>query len=148
MAQDVKIAKNAEGIYDIVLDGSDFASVDGLETAIGVSLFTDAREDESNIQDAFRRGGWSGNILTLQDDFELGSTLWSLIARNIQDTFNLGEDKVRRCLRWMVTDGIADTIDVVMTRVDARTARIQIDLFKELNLVGRYTTLWSSTKAF
>lgn len=150
MAQDIKIAKNLDGIYDIVptADGKDFESVDGLETAIGTSLFTDARETEGNVPDAFRRGGWAGNLLTLQDDFELGSTLWSLVARMVQDTFNLGEDKCRICLQWMINDGIADTIDIVMSRIDARSARIQIDLFKELNLVGRYATLWTSTRAF
>ena len=148
MAQDVKLAKNDDGIYDFVLEGSDFASVDGIETAIGVSLFTDARESEGNVQDAFRRSGWSGNILTLRDGFELGSTLWALVSRMTQDTFNLGEDKCKIALQWMINDGIADTIDILMTPVDSRVSEIEIKLFKELNLVGRYTTLWTNTKAF
>lgn len=148
MAQDIKIAKNADGIYDIVQDGADFASVDGLETAIGVSLFTDSRETEGNVQNAFRRGGWSGNILTLQDNFELGSTLWSLISRMNQDTYNLTSGKVRVALQWMIDDGIADTIDVITNPTDTRTIRIQIDLYKNNDLVGRYITLWSSTRPF
>lgn len=150
MAQDVKIAKNDDGIYDIVetADGKDFESVEGFETAIGTSIFTDARESEGNVPEAFRRGGWSGNILTLKDNFELGSTLWSLISRMVQDTFDLASDKTRICLQWMLDDGIADTIEVETTPVNDRQARIQIDLFKNTNLVGRYTTLWTNTQAF
>lgn len=151
MAQDVKIAKNDGGIYDFVptADGKDFESVEGFETAIGTSVFTEAREKEGNVPDAFRRGGWSGNILTLLDDnFELGSTLWALVSRMIQDTFDLAADKTRICLQWMLDDGIADTINVQVTPVDNRTARIKIDLFKDLNKVGSYITLWSNTRPF
>lgn len=148
MAQDVKIAKNDDGIYDIVLDGADFASVDGLETAIGVSLFTDARESEGNVSDAFRRGGWSGNLLTLKDDFELGSTLWSLVSRMVQNTFDLASDKTRIALQWILDDGIADSINIVTTQVDTRKAEIRIDLFKDINLVGSYITIWTNTRPF
>lgn len=148
MAQDVKLEKNGDGIYDIPIVNGDFALVDGIETALGVSLFTDARESEGNVQDAFRRGGWSGNILTLNDDFELGSTLWSLIARMVQDTFNLGEGKVRLSLQWMIDLTIVDTIDVLMTQNGSRSSKIEIVLFKNLSEVGRYITLLTNTETF
>lgn len=150
MAQDVKIAKNDDGIYDIVetSDGKDFESVEGFETAIGTSIFTNARESEGNVPEAFRRDGWAGNLLTLKDNFELGSTLWALVSRMVQDTFDRASDTTRICLQWMLDDGIADTIEVETTRVNERQARIQIDLFKNTNLVGRYTTLWTNTQAF
>ena len=55
MAQDIKLAKTDEGIYDIPLngDGNDLATVDGLETAIVVSLFTDSRASSGNVPDDF-----------------------------------------------------------------------------------------------
>lgn len=148
MAQDVKLLKNDDGIYDIPIVDGDFDTVDGIETALGVSLFTDSRESEGNVQDAFRRGGWCGNILTLNDGFELGSTLWSMIARMVQDTYNLGEDKVRDCLQWMIDDTLVDTIDVSIAPVTSRSIKVLIILYKDSNEVGRYTTLLSNTNSF
>ena len=148
MAQDVKITKNADGIYDIPIVNGDFDTVDGIETSLGVSIFTESREAEGNVQEAHRRSGWVGNILTLQDNFELGSTVWSLIARMVQDTLNLGEEKIRECLQWMIDRELVDTIDVTMIQNTARVAEVQIVLYKNLNEVGKYVTLLTNTSSF
>lgn len=147
MAQDVKLEKGVDDIFDIPVENSDLATVDGVETAVFVSLFTDARAPAGTVKDAFRRRGWSGNILTLQDGFELGGLLWTLDqARLTQNTLNEGEDVVRISLQWVIDDGIADTVEVAMEQTGTRQGTITIELFKGIEVVGRYTTVWLSTQ--
>lgn len=147
MAQDVKIEQDANGIFDIPVVNADLATVNGVETAIGVSVYTDSRASSGTVKDAFRRRGWSGNALTLQEGFELGSLLWTLDqARLNQNTLNIGEDIVRRSLQYMINDGIADTIDVIMDQTGTRQGTITIVLFKGIEVVGRYTTVWLRTQ--
>lgn len=147
MAQDVKLVQGVDDIFDIPVINSDLATVDGVETAIGVSIFTDARAPSGVVKDAFRRRGWSGNILTFQDGFELGSILWTLDQTRVnQNTLNTGEDVVRKSLQYMIDDGIADTIDIIMEKTGTRQGTITIVLFKGIEVVGRYTTVWLSTQ--
>lgn len=148
MSQDVKIIRGDIGLYDIPLtaDGKDLDSVDGLETAVTVSLFSDAREKPGNVPEAFNRSGFVGNILTLPEGFELGSTLWSSVSRLTLDTRNELVDKTKLCLKWMTDDIIADTIDVTATQIDSRSATLDIVLFKESTIVGRYTNIWNLTQ--
>lgn len=148
MAQDVKIIKGADGIYDIPIVDGDFDIVDGIETSVGVSIGTDARENEGNVQEAFRRSGWSGNLLTIQDSYELGSTLWSSIARMIPNTNNITDGKIRKCLQWLINDDIIDALDVDISQISSRISRIQLVLYKGLNEVGRYVTLFTNTQSF
>ncbi|GAF89679.1 unnamed protein product, partial [marine sediment metagenome] len=57
LTQDLQITPDDVGLYDLVIDEeqSDFASVNGFETAIPVSLFTDSRAPSSIVPDATRR---------------------------------------------------------------------------------------------
>ena len=147
MPQDVKLEQGVNDIFDIPVINSDLATVDGVETAIGVSIYTDARAPSGIVKDAFRRRGWSGNALTSQENYELGSILWTLDqARLKQNTLNTGEDIVRRSLQYMIDDGIADTIDVIMEQTGTRQGTITVVLFKGIEVVGRYTTVWLRTQ--
>jgi phage gp46-like protein len=146
MPQDVKLTKTETGYYDLSISDGDLETVNGLETAIIVSLFTYARANVGEIPEAFRRSGWSGNILTKRENFELGSTLWTLVARQEQITYNRGEAIVKKALRWLISDGIADVITVEMEKIHDRGGQITIVLFKDFTQVGRYTTLWNATQ--
>lgn len=149
MAQDVKLVKNDEGIYDIPLtdDGKDLATIDGLETAIIVSVFTYARANSGDVPDSFNRRGWVGNLLTLLEGYELGSELWVLSQSRINtETLNRGEDFVKRSLQWMLDDGVADTITVTFTQSSVREVEVEIILLKSSNVIGRYITIWNNTK--
>lgn len=150
MAQDIKLKKNADGIYDIPLNdsGTDLDTVDGLETCIAVSLFTNARAGSGDVPNVIRRRGWCGNILTASEDYELGSLLWLLEqARLNQLTLNFAEDKSKRALQFLILDGIADTITTSAEKIDERSAKLTIILFKRSNEVARFATIWVSTKS-
>jgi phage gp46-like protein len=144
--QDVLIKSDEFGIYDLVLEGPDFASAEGFETAIPVSYFTDARAPESQVQEALRRRGWVGNILTVDIERELGGLLWFLEqARNTQDTINFAKSYAENSLQWMLDDGIAKHITITVTKTSDREIRIFTDINITSNTVLHYVTLWRNT---
>lgn len=146
MAQDVKILKDDDGIFDIPT-GTDYESVDGIETAIIATVFTEARADVGAVPDSFDRRGWVGNLLTLSDDYELGSKLWTYSqAKLTTNTLNSISDLVKKSLNWLIEDGIADTIEVSSSVAGTRGVAISIDLYKNRNSVGRYITVWDNTR--
>ena len=151
MAQDIKLQKNDDGIYDIPFNesGNDLAEVQGIETSLIVSLFTNARASSGNVPESFRRRGWCGNILTKSENYELGSLLWTLNQSRLnRSTLNLSEDICKKALQFMVNDRIADTIEVVSEEISERACKITIILYRENNEVARYSTIWLATKQF
>ena len=146
MSQDVKLEKDADGVFDLVEENGDIASVDGLETAIITSLFTDARTSSGEVPAAYNRRGFSGNLLRIDDDYELGSELWLLEqARLDRNTLNRAQDFAYKSLLWMITKGLAENIEVNVVKEGMRGTYIEIKLFKAQNQVARYITLWQST---
>lgn len=147
MSQDVKIEEDEEGIFDIPMVNGDLATIDGLETALGTSVFTDKRADAGVVPEAFNRRGWGGNILTKIVNFELGSVMWLLEQSRLdQDALNRSKDYIQDALQWALTTGVADTIDVSATKTGEQEAKLDVSLFKELTLVKRYSTLWVNTR--
>jgi phage gp46-like protein len=136
------------GVYDLQLDSADFASVDGMETAIVVSLFTDSRAPENLVPTAQRRRGWIGNILTVTQRRELGSILWTLDqARITQNTLNNARVYAQGCFNWMVDDGIARSVSVDVVQQNRSEIVINIEFTDLDNKTERYTTLWRATSA-
>jgi len=143
--QDVRIKPNEYGLFDLVIDGADFESVDGLETSIAVSLFSDDRADESRVQNPKRRRGWIGNIFRASVGESLGSQLWTLEqARLTQDTINDARVFALESLQWLIDDGVAKSVNVDVSR-SARTATISIELTTRSGEVRRYDYLWRNT---
>jgi phage gp46-like protein len=104
------------GIYgDIVIEDGDIALDPTLKTAVIISLFSDARLPESIPFTADRRGYW-GDVMT-DDGSETGSLLWTqertrLNQKTIEDRKNFCNE----ALQWLVTDRIADSIEVTAER--------------------------------
>ncbi len=151
MAQDVLIRLNSiTGLYDLVIDedNSDFASAEGFETAIPVSLFTDGRAPSSLVQNSQNRRGWVGNIVDIDINFSLGSLLWTLDqSRLIQTVLNRIEIEAYNALTWMLNDSIATGINVTADITNYTTVEILIDIIGSDNVTQRYITLWRSTNA-
>jgi len=135
------------GFFDIKIgfDG-DVETEDAFDTAIKVSLFTDARADESQVSESNRRRGWIGNEFT--PEFEIGSLLWLFEqARLTRTIMNEIEDEARTALQWLVDDGLA----VAITNVSA-TSTAQGRLILELTIERttsvverRFFELWQNT---
>lgn len=112
---DIALRTREAGGFDLALAGPDLATDDGLETAIAVSLFTDARAPSGAAlpyQGAPRRGWWGDALAEVEGD-RIGSLFW-LLAREKQTPELLARirDYARDALAWMTADGVAQTIDV------------------------------------
>ena len=108
--------------FDLALDGADPAVDDGLETAVVLSLFTDARAlDGDPLPDpAMGRRGWWGDAYPPADAAGApatgdrhGSRLWTLWReKQTEETRRRAETYAAEALAWMVADGIAARVDV------------------------------------
>ena len=144
--QDVLIRANSDGLYDLVIDGNQFASAGGFETAIPVSLFTDARAPAALVSEPQNRRGWIGNLLTAATMRQLGSILWILDqARITQETLNIARLAAQDAFQWMVDDSVAlgVLVDVAIGKKSGYIITIQIT--DTSNVVSRYQTLWRAT---
>lgn len=87
-----------------------------LETAVIISLFTDARatDDELRIAGLTQESnrGWWGDTYPDVEGFALGSKLWLLTrAKKTPETLAKGRDYALDALQWLIDDGAAKTID-------------------------------------
>ena len=141
--------------WDPVLNAGDWlidppALADGadLETAVLISLFTDARAaDDDRLPGAAddRRGWWGG---------PLGSRLWLLVREKATNETRLrAEDYCREALAWMRTDGVADRIDVAAAWAPPPAehgqlfVEVAIYRFGAIIFAGRYGWVWAQEQA-
>lgn len=146
--QDVLIQTTKEGLYDLVIDEDrqDFASAEGMETAIPVSYFTDARAPSVQVPESKDRRGWVGNILFADIERELGGLLWILDqARITGDTLNLAKAFTEGSLNWLIEDGLATNVTATVVQDGNRSINIFTDITTIDNIVLRYVTLWRKT---
>lgn len=148
MSQDVLIRPDQFGEYDLQLDGSDFASAEGFETALPVSLFTDARAPASSVPDPLRRRGWFGNLLEADLDFELGGLLWLFEqSRLTPGILNRVRLSALGSLQWLIDDSAAREVEVTAVQPELRGIRITIRIVGLDNDVNQFSVLWRRTDA-
>ena len=111
---------SAVGYADLSIVGGDLAIDAGLETAVILSLFTDAQAQPGDVipDGSANPRGWWGDMPVdpAQQDASappdrIGSRLW-LLDRALQtaETLRLAELYALEALQWMIDDGIAATI--------------------------------------
>ena len=104
---------NRLGAGDICVVGADLLAEDGLDTAILISLFTDARvrEDELPPGHTWRRGWWGDDV---EDEPDItGSKLWVLRrSKATQEVLVRARGYIREALAWMIRDGVAVSLNV------------------------------------
>jgi len=108
---DIKLTPDEFGIGNIEVSGNDLAVDNGLNTAVYISLFTDARvDDESLLDDKTDKRGYWADVF---DDKPMGSKLW-LLARekNLSAVLDKAKTYCQDALKWLIEDGIAKKITV------------------------------------
>jgi phage gp46-like protein len=103
------IAQNGDFSSDIAVSAGDLVADGGMDTAIILSLFCDARADEDDVlpfPGADRRGWWGDAYAAVPGDV-VGSKLW-LLSRSgaSQQTATRAQQYAEDALAWMVTDGV------------------------------------------
>ncbi len=125
---------------DIAIKNGKPAIDNGLQTAVYISLFTDARaENDDEIPDgSTNRRGWWGDAL---EDEPLGSRLWLLSRSKItNDVLGLYETYSKQALDWLISEGAASEINVSATRdlVDRDKIILQIGITKPNGLTETF----------
>lgn len=111
---DVLLAEidGARGMLDITISNNQIDSVQGLQTAIDVSLMQDSRATTEQVSNPMFAKGWIAST-AIPDEF-FGSLLW-LLNQKRRTTANLNAaiDYAQKCLAWTVRDKYA--VSVIVT---------------------------------
>lgn len=125
--------QNSAGDVLIIEDSNGFANLemdDGLETAVYISLFSDARADKDDIlpNSDNKLGGWFGDAL---EDFKLGSKLWLLArAKTSPEVLKKARFYCFEALKWLIEDGVAQSINISVTRSGLSGLIYDIEIIK------------------
>jgi len=147
---DIKLAFDIATLSgDLALDGPDLATDAGLETAVLISLFTDARagaDDALPAESSEGRRGWWGDAVPMIEGHRLGSRLWLLEREKITvETLRRAEEYGREALAWMLEAGIASRIEALAEVQGARLAlRLTIHRPRDAALTWRFDNLWEA----
>ena len=147
---DIAVTWNpATGTGDWSMTNGDLTSGRDLETAILVSLFTDARVDDyvapapSGAQD--RRGCWTDTYT----GYQIGSRLWTRtrLVKN-QTTLNLVQGDVKDALDWLLTAGVVASFDIDAAWVNKTVIAISIVAHMPSGnpQTFRYSWVWGQVK--
>lgn len=114
---DLRLVWNqATGSADLNVERNDFETDDTFETAVLLSLFTNARAKPGDVLPAelgSKRGGWWANPLSSVDADNFGSRLW-LLSRSKRDAELLtrSQQYAAEALQWMIDDGAVEKVVV------------------------------------
>ena len=110
--KDFQLTRFGRGYWEMTVDGGDAEQVDGFETAVLTSNFSNARADESEIIDPLRRGGWVGNVLNPKG-YVLGNKAWLMEREKVTDAnAKTLREYVRRGYQWMIDKKRLRAVDV------------------------------------
>jgi phage gp46-like protein len=125
------------------------ASGNDLVTAVLISLFTDRRAAPSDtIPDGTNnpRGWWADNGADGNTDL-WGSRLWLLDRSKAptQQVLNAAVNYCNEALAWMITDGVAASIDVQASWQQVNFLAIQVNIYKTngTNQSLKFQLLWN-----
>lgn len=126
---DVSYVYNCEkGLLDIQFVGNDILLANELETAVSVSMFSEARTalpTETNIQDAISLlSGWWADSFT---DEPLGSEAWIYRrSKIVNETLNGLIETYTKSLQWLIDDGVAESVVVTAVKSEKIPNTIEI----------------------
>lgn len=144
---DIRLLQDANGRFDIVLENGDLADEDGFDTAIYISLFTDALAPAAIVLKPENRRGWIGNVVSPVIDRDLGGLLWlTEQSRLNQNTLNEAVSHARQALNWFVEDELAEKIEVSGEIVPISGIRLTIIItVLHGETETHYVSLWEVT---
>ena len=110
---------------DVQIEDGDFILDGGLETAVLISLFSDARVSPDESRDQFNgeiRGFWAEKLI----GFNLGNKVWLLDRSKLtNNVLRLSEQYNKEALQWMIDEGIAARIETVSLKSTTRPNTMQ-----------------------
>lgn len=136
--------------FDISLKDGDIELDDSFNTPLVVSLFSDARADESEVRKPENRRGFWGDEISGDPTDKFGSKLWLLFqSRLTTNTVTRANDYVKLATNWLITYGYSKIVDIKATRLERETLGLNIRIINNDNSVEQlYYKLWRNTGNF
>lgn len=124
--------------------GANLTTDEGLETAVTISLFTDARATvEDDVPEGADLRGWWGARYLDSTERELGSKLWLLHRQKVsEETINQAVALAREALNWMVDDGVASDVRVTATKLRANILVLTVEIQRPRAAAKRWRNTW------
>tara|TARA_R110000787_G_scaffold11537_1_gene38112 strand:+ start:4702 stop:5142 length:441 start_codon:yes stop_codon:yes gene_type:complete len=146
MAIDLKFKQDSKGNWDIDFANGDFELTNGLDTAIYMSVFCEARASASQVSEPTNRRGHFTNIFNRVEGYQVGSLLWlyTTQSKNTESNLKLIEGAVFNGLKWMIEDGLISKIEVTATK-SGTGVDLNIGLINELQKDSKYYNLFLAT---
>lgn len=143
-------------VPDWAVENGDLKTDVTLETAVYLSLYTDAdAQDGDEVPEGMKPRHWWGQAywgrvfaaLGVEiGGIQLGSLRWTLVrAKQTEDTRLRSIEIDRKALAWMVTVGLAASIDIDAEWVADGQLLTSIAIHKPDGLVEKYQTFWKVT---
>lgn len=126
---------------------------DTLQTAIVISLFTDARagQDDHLPRGQTDKRGWCGEEFVAPDAAPWGSKLWLLPAKAMPDVLERARFAAQEALAWLVPAGLAQRVSVDaewhgQSAANQRLA-LRIGIYRGGQIKPVYDVLWGTSIA-
>jgi phage gp46-like protein len=141
---------------DWVLDGAGALAEDGgIETAVLISLFTDAQASLAELAsgtNADDRRGWWADAFAAPEGDRIGSKLWLLArAKQTPDTLERARIYAREALQWLIDDGIARDVEIEATAPRAGLLALTVTILRANSDLAatryRFDAFWTSPTA-
>lgn len=119
-----------ESEFDLAIKNWELEFDDGLETAVLISLFTDARVEEEELPsgETDRRGWWGDGVLN-PDRIPLGSKLWLLDrATSRPERLEQARQYAMEALQWLIDDKIAASVEVETSFAEENPENILLEI--------------------
>ena len=132
MAIDLQFIQSPDGEWDIDFENGDFKMTDGLDTALYLSIFGEARASRSQIRDSRLRRGHFTNIFSNIEGYEIGNTSWINIDQGKNTTNNLNQiiDQWNNGIKWMIDDNI-------ISKAEIKADNLGSSIIAEINITSK-----------
>ncbi len=109
MSIDIKVKQDDDSNFSTDFKNGDFESTEGLDTAIFMSIFGEARANRQQIIKPQNRRGHFTDVFSDIEGYEVGSTSWINTDQSPNSSSNLTEleNAITKGLQWMIQDKIA-----------------------------------------
>lgn len=142
----IKVAySNADQRGDLVRGTGNLETDEGLESAVVVSLFSDARASaEDGLDAGADRRGWWGEAYLDDPSIAFGSKLW-LIHRKGKAVPQLQIQAVKwaeDALKWLITAGVASSVKASTTKLRPDVLLLTIEIQRPRDTAPRWRRAW------
>jgi phage gp46-like protein len=145
---DVSLKLGTDNRHHFEIDeNGDLKHDESFDSFINVSLFSDRRANESEMQQPEKRRGWEGDEFLNLNDYLIGSKLWLLEqSRNTIENRNKAVQIVQEALDWFVQVGYCERVEVSGRRILPSELEITSDFYVQNNLIKSFTfNVWEKT---